>query len=355
MECLSHFRTAAIWGLTAWAIVAGLSPVAAQPPSVRIEPGSAGKFRVTFRFDAPAAQSVAVAGSFNEWSATAHPMTKQGTTWMGVVEMPPGEYEYKFVVNGDKWMPDPLNREGRDDNYGSMNSFLRVGVEARLPTPEPGVTGVEPLPDGRFRVTFRLKDPTAQTAAVVGNFNDWNRTGTMMTRVGDEFMAVVDLPAGSHQYKFILDGERWIRDPSNRAVVDDGTGIINSVLRLGKFDEPLPARPQRSLLSWTQDIAAGYNIARQTGRKILLLFHAPESVTCKYYEEMVFTDPKVVQLLSSQFVLIQVNFAANYQMAYKLQVYRAGVINIYNSDGSPRDQITTRLSPEEFVARLSRQ
>ena len=235
-----------------------------------------------------------------------------------------------------------------------MNSVICVGMEPRLPAPEPGVTGVEPLPDGRFRVTFRLMDPTAQTAAVVGNFNDWNRSGTMMTRVGDEFMAVLDLPVGAHQYKFILDGERWIRDPSNRAVTDHGTGIINSVLRLGRFAETLPARPQRSPLSWTNDIASGYNIARQTGRKILLLFHAPESVSCRYYEGSVFTEPRVVQLLSSQFVLLQVNFAANYQMAYTLLVYRAGVINIYDSDGSPRDQITTRLTPAEFIARLSR-
>ncbi|MCX7719253.1 MAG: thioredoxin family protein [Candidatus Sumerlaeaceae bacterium] len=349
----AHFMTRIrLYAVLAVAFTVSLA--SALPPSVSVERGSAGKYRVTFRFEAPAAQSVCVAGSFNDWNGTANPLTKQGNTWVGVVEMPAGEYEYKFVVNGDKWLPDPKNREGRDDNYGSMNSVIWVGMEPRLPAPEPGVTGVEPLPDGRFRVTFRLKDPTAQTAAVVGNFNDWNRSGTPMTRVGDEFMAVLDLPAGAHQYKFILDGERWIRDPSNRAVADDGTGIINSVLRLGKFEETLPARPQRSLLSWTSDIASGYNIARQTGRKILLLFHAPESVTCRYYEEMVFTDPKVVQLLSSQFVLIQVNFAANYQMAYKLQVYRAGVINIYNSDGSPRDQITARLSPEEFVARLSR-
>ena len=31
-------------------------------------------------------------------------------------------------------------------------------------------------------------------------------------------------PAGSHQYKFIIDGSNWILDPTNPNTVDDGMG-----------------------------------------------------------------------------------------------------------------------------------
>ena len=36
--------------------------------------------------------------------------------------------------------------------------------------------------------------------------------------------------AGSHQYKFIVDGTTWITDPTNLDVIDDGMGNTNSVL-----------------------------------------------------------------------------------------------------------------------------
>jgi hypothetical protein len=39
------------------------------------------------------------------------------------------------------------------------------------------------------------------------------------------------LPAGQHQYAFVVDGARWVADPGAPAV-DDGFGRRNSVLSL---------------------------------------------------------------------------------------------------------------------------
>src|SRR6266480_2982560 len=43
--------------------------------------------------------------------------------------------------------------------------------------------------------------------------------------------ATLTLPAGQHQYAFVVDGERWVPDPGAPAV-DDGFGRRNSVLTL---------------------------------------------------------------------------------------------------------------------------
>jgi hypothetical protein len=43
--------------------------------------------------------------------------------------------------------------------------------------------------------------------------------------------ATLILPAGQHQYAFVVDGARWVADPSAPAV-DDGFGRQNSVLAL---------------------------------------------------------------------------------------------------------------------------
>jgi hypothetical protein len=43
--------------------------------------------------------------------------------------------------------------------------------------------------------------------------------------------ATITLPAGQHQYAFVVDGQQWVPDPAAPAV-DDGFGRRNSVLTL---------------------------------------------------------------------------------------------------------------------------
>ncbi len=70
----------------------------------------------SFRVWAPNASSVAVAGSFNGWSKSSHPLTHDGSgCWSGRVEgAKPGD-QYKYVVEHDgielqPWRPDPCAR-----------------------------------------------------------------------------------------------------------------------------------------------------------------------------------------------------------------------------------------------------
>ena len=79
---------------------------------------------------------------------------------------------------------------------------------------------------------FVARFPGAHSVQVVGSFNDW-RTGTipLEDRDGDGVCrAVVVLPAGAHEYMFVVDDERWVPDYSANRFVEDDFGRENSVL-----------------------------------------------------------------------------------------------------------------------------
>ena len=58
---------------------------------------------------------------------------------------------------------------------------------------------------------FVARFPEAHSVAVVGPFNDWRPEATPLS--DDDHDGVWDariiLPAGSHEYMFVVDGERW--------------------------------------------------------------------------------------------------------------------------------------------------
>jgi len=68
--------------------------------------------------------------------------------------------------------------------------------------------------------------PGARSVEVVGSFNDWRR-GALALRDDDNdgiWHGAVVLPAGQHEYMFVVDGERWVADPLAGRYVDDGFG-----------------------------------------------------------------------------------------------------------------------------------
>lgn len=84
-------------------------------------------FRVQFRFKPPAgAESVYLAGTFNNWSTNADKMEKVNSEYIIEKLLPQGEYQYKFVVNGTDWYQDPNNPDAVPDGFGGFNSVIRV-------------------------------------------------------------------------------------------------------------------------------------------------------------------------------------------------------------------------------------
>jgi beta-lactamase regulating signal transducer with metallopeptidase domain len=81
---------------------------------------------VTFTLSGYAnARIVAVAGSFNKWNQSQFFFARVGNEWVCKINLPPGEYEYKFIIDGD-WLVDPRNPESRSDGRGHVNSVLVV-------------------------------------------------------------------------------------------------------------------------------------------------------------------------------------------------------------------------------------
>ncbi len=90
---------------------------------------SVGKKRVVLSVKVEPGSTVYLAGSFNDWSATDKKLVdKQGNgVYTTTVTLPPGIYEYKFVINGI-WTLDPdPDRDWTQNGLGTLNSVLRVG------------------------------------------------------------------------------------------------------------------------------------------------------------------------------------------------------------------------------------
>ena len=83
---------------------------------------------VIFTYLDTKAERVNIVGDFNNWSMTADPMyDREGKgEWTIRLPLEPGRYEYKFLVDGSKWIPDPANSSTIDDGFGWLNSIVVV-------------------------------------------------------------------------------------------------------------------------------------------------------------------------------------------------------------------------------------
>ena len=88
---------------------------------------------VRFTLDAPDARSVSLAGAFNDWNPQATPMRRgAGAVWEAIVPLPPGVHQYKFVIDGATWVPDPAHAARIDDNRGGFNSVFTLGAAGQI-------------------------------------------------------------------------------------------------------------------------------------------------------------------------------------------------------------------------------
>lgn len=82
--------------------------------------------KIEFLLYAPHAQNVSLLGDFNQWDGEKYPMKKgKAGEWEKVLKLTPGNYEYKYMVDG-QWQEDPANNQNRLNMYGTYNSLLTV-------------------------------------------------------------------------------------------------------------------------------------------------------------------------------------------------------------------------------------
>ena len=85
----------------------------------------------------------------------------------------------------------------------------------------------------KCRVTFKLPaEVTAETAALAGDFNDWDISANPMRKLKDGgFSVTVSVPAGSaYRFRYHLDGERWENDWEADKYLPNEHGTEDSVL-----------------------------------------------------------------------------------------------------------------------------
>ena len=75
----------------------------------------------------PRANSVQIAGDFNNWQPEQTPMQKVGESgvWQTEVNLPTGRYRYRLVVDG-QWQQDPYNEVTELNPFGGFNSVLEI-------------------------------------------------------------------------------------------------------------------------------------------------------------------------------------------------------------------------------------
>ncbi len=75
------------------------------PAKKAAAPKASKKVAVVFEANCPLATTVSVAGSFNNWAIDKDMLKKDKKTglWVGKVALDAGQYEYKFVCDGQYW------------------------------------------------------------------------------------------------------------------------------------------------------------------------------------------------------------------------------------------------------------
>ncbi|MBC8426838.1 hypothetical protein H8E07_22215, partial [bacterium] len=182
----------------------------------------------------PGLAPACLAGAFNGWDPAAGRMSApdEDGTYSLVKAQAPGQYAYKFVVDGE-WMADPGNANVEEDGFGGSNSGLIVkhGADpfAAVDTKGPGAPAV-----GMRTVKFaHAAGKSAGEVFLAGTFNDWNDSKQRMSDADGDgvFETTLLLQPGNYQYKFVVDGQ-WTQDPNNPNGTEDGFGGQNSILEV---------------------------------------------------------------------------------------------------------------------------
>ena len=122
------------------------------------------------RLTRPDAEEVGIAGSFNDWHPSVTPMIRLNDgMWAKELALPPGRYEYRFVVDGE-WVDDLAATELIPNVFGTANAVLVVAaskspVTTRPESVSPVTRRQAPSPESSPRVSHAGPESTLRMAA----------------------------------------------------------------------------------------------------------------------------------------------------------------------------------------------
>lgn len=128
---------------------------------------------------------------------------------------------------------------------GAAVTALRSGTP--VASPEVAVTTEASATDATFPamrpvansgarpIVFEFDAPHARSVQVLGDFNQWSRDASVMARGDDgRWRLATMLPPGRYVYAFLIDGQRFERDPMRDAIEDRDFGVPGSELLVGE-------------------------------------------------------------------------------------------------------------------------
>jgi len=126
-------------GIMALSTLTGGAPNRSEPS---VAPGSASVparsdtvHIVRFVFVDSRASTVELVGDFNAWTKGVTRLERSAApgVWSASVALPPGRHEYAFIINGSRWIADPLAPTTSDD-FGIESAVIHVGPLQRSAT-----------------------------------------------------------------------------------------------------------------------------------------------------------------------------------------------------------------------------
>ncbi len=200
------------------------TPAAVTPPANTqgsAAPATKDTFPVKFEYKplTGGSHTVFLVGDFNTWSSSDTPMIEKNGNYEVTLNLKKGKYGYKFFVDGN-WVTDENAKDFTDDGYGGKNSLVFAGAPADI--------------NALRKVTFTYKGKgTEQNVHLVGSFNAWNQTATIMDKQpGGSYVMTLLLKPDQYTYKFVVNGTEWLTDPNATSSVDDGFGGKNSMIEV---------------------------------------------------------------------------------------------------------------------------
>jgi 1,4-alpha-glucan branching enzyme len=109
------------------------------------------------------------------------------------------------------------------DSLGRRTALIQAAVSRR------------DMQEAPLKVQFVLDARRARSVAVVGDFNDWDKTATPLERDSTTgiWSTLASVRPGRHVYAFLVDGTVWTLDPNAPRTKDADYGTEQSVMIVG--------------------------------------------------------------------------------------------------------------------------
>jgi chromosome partitioning protein len=105
---------------------AGIMPMLKEQMDKKIREELPKLSEIMFSLSAPEAADVYIAGEFNNWKTDDDSrMVKEDNVWTKRVNLAPGAYRYRFVMDGN-WVEDPGNPRKEKNPFGQLDSLLEI-------------------------------------------------------------------------------------------------------------------------------------------------------------------------------------------------------------------------------------